>query len=122
MGRDRRSRSGLARILLRRHADAMVPSLPDDGLGARLADHLAAVCRERDPITAPDGHAAVEAYVAAALGCWGAVSPEPFEHAGRRHRNLVLDLPGREDGPAVLVGAHFDAVAGSPGADDNGSA
>ena len=100
----------------------MPSDTPDDGLGARLAMHLAAVCRERDPVTAPDGHAAVEAYVAGALGRCGEVSAEPFEHAGRWHRNLVLDLPGREIGPPVLVGAHFDAVAGSPGADDNGSA
>jgi Zn-dependent M28 family amino/carboxypeptidase len=34
----------------------------------------------------------------------------------------VLDLPGREDRGFVLIGAHYDAVPGSPGADDNGSA
>jgi len=34
----------------------------------------------------------------------------------------VLDLPGREDRGFVLIGAHYDAVPRSPGADDNGSA
>ncbi len=34
----------------------------------------------------------------------------------------MLDLPGREDRGFVLIGAHYDAVPGSPGADDNGTA
>lgn len=37
-------------------------------------------------------------------------------------RNLVAELPGRGlEREVVLVGAHLDAVPGSPGADDNGS-
>ncbi len=36
--------------------------------------------------------------------------------------NIVVDIPGRElPGEVVLIGAHFDAVARTPGADDNGS-
>ncbi len=33
-----------------------------------------------------------------------------------------MSAPGRQDHGFVLVGAHYDAVPGSPGADDNGSA
>ena len=47
---------------------------------------------------------------------------QAFEHRGRVHHNLILDLPGDQDRPFILLGAHFDAVPGSPGADDNGSA
>jgi Zn-dependent M28 family amino/carboxypeptidase len=45
-----------------------------------------------------------------------------FSHGGRTHENLVLNLPGQQDRGFILVGAHYDAVPGSPGADDNGSA
>jgi aminopeptidase YwaD len=44
------------------------------------------------------------------------------DHHGHPHQSLVLDIPGREKPGFILVGAHFDAVPGSPGADDNGSA
>jgi hypothetical protein len=36
--------------------------------------------------------------------------------------NIVLTSPGPPDGPFVLLGAHYDSVPGTPGADDNGSA
>jgi hypothetical protein len=36
--------------------------------------------------------------------------------------NIIVEIPGKSRPREVLiVGAHFDAVAGSPGADDNGS-
>ncbi len=38
-------------------------------------------------------------------------------------RNIAVDIPGGPDAEAiVLVGAHYDTVPGSPGADDNASA
>ncbi|MFN0131746.1 MAG: M28 family peptidase [Phycisphaerales bacterium] len=42
--------------------------------------------------------------------------------ASRTWHNIIVEVPGRETPTEVVVlGAHFDAVAGSPGADDNGS-
>ncbi len=42
---------------------------------------------------------------------------------GRDWRNIAFEVGGRTlPREVVLVGAHFDAVAGSPGADDNGAA
>lgn len=35
--------------------------------------------------------------------------------------NLIVEKPGTEDG-VIVVGAHYDTVPGSPGADDNASA
>ncbi|MFY0536990.1 M20/M25/M40 family metallo-hydrolase [Nannocystis pusilla] len=35
--------------------------------------------------------------------------------------NVVAALPGREEGPALLVSAHYDSVAAGPGAGDDGS-
>lgn len=36
--------------------------------------------------------------------------------------NIVMTSPGRADGPFILLGAHYDSVPGTPGADDNASA
>ena len=41
---------------------------------------------------------------------------------GKTHQNLILNLPGATRGnqkPPILIGAHYDAVPGTPGADDN---
>jgi aminopeptidase YwaD len=92
------------------------------GLQERLLADLQEVVRERDPGGSPDGHAYVQAYIERVLAESGEVRAHHFEHLGRVHQNVTLDLPGRDDLPLILVGAHFDAVPGSPGADDNGSA
>jgi hypothetical protein len=45
-----------------------------------------------------------------------------FEVAGRRVSNIEVSLPGSLPGSeTVVVGAHYDSVIGSPGANDNGS-
>jgi len=36
--------------------------------------------------------------------------------------NVIATLPGVSEKPALLVGAHYDSVPGTPGADDNASA
>lgn len=54
--------------------------------------------------------------------CGLAVSSQPFAYAGRTYRNLVAELTGTEAPQKLLVvGAHYDTVSGSPGADDNAS-
>ena len=51
----------------------------------------------------------------------------PVERQGylaeqRRVENLVAEIPGSEYPEQILlVGAHYDSVSGSPGANDNGS-
>ena len=40
---------------------------------------------------------------------------------GATARNLETDIAGPESAPIVLIGAHYDSVIGSPGADDNAS-
>ncbi len=45
-----------------------------------------------------------------------------FEAGGKEVRNLIAELPGRKHrSEIVVVGAHYDTVPGSPGANDNGS-
>jgi hypothetical protein len=46
-------------------------------------------------------------------------NPAPEEHTWH---NLIVDIVGKETPQeVVIVGAHFDAVPGAPGADDNGT-
>jgi hypothetical protein len=52
-----------------------------------------------------------------------AVARHTFTVQGREYANLVAEVPGGErPGEIVLVGAHYDTVRHSPGADDNASA
>ncbi len=50
------------------------------------------------------------------------VRPQTYEIDGRPFRNLEVELPGRaRPDEIVVVGAHYDSVRGSPGANDNAS-
>jgi Zn-dependent M28 family amino/carboxypeptidase len=63
-----------------------------------------------------------EGYVFRTLTEYGyAPERQPFEAAGKRVANIEAALPGKGEG-IVVVGAHFDTVSFSPGADDNASA
>ena len=118
------------------------PNKPQNSLSERLLNHLQEVARDRDPLFAPLGHLYVHTYIQEQLSQWGEVSEEEFEYSGQTYCNLYLDLPGQSSpavsnipdskstssklvfseptpSPAVWVGAHYDAVHGSPGADDN---
>ena len=55
--------------------------------------------------------------------CGWAPRRQTYEARGKTFANLEAEAPGRER-PAeiVVVGAHYDTVSGSPGANDNGSA
>lgn len=46
-----------------------------------------------------------------------------YDHEGNRFNNIVVSLDGdsrREE--TIIIGAHYDTVSGTPGADDNASA
>ena len=86
----------------------------------RLVRRLA-VPRHR--LASPAALAETEAFVALALEEAGLrVERQPFGFKGREFHNVVGVLEGTDRlRPIVVVGAHFDSVAGSPGADDNAS-
>jgi Zn-dependent M28 family amino/carboxypeptidase len=92
----------------------------------RLRQHLHVLSRERDPYLATAGHFFVQSYIREQLQQWGSVSNHEFvwQHRGQTHTNLILKLPSSEPmsgQPVVIIGAHYDSVPGSPGADDNAS-
>ena len=71
-----------------------------------------------------DGLRKAEDYVRRAFEAAGlAVSEQSYEYKGRRVANLIADLPGAgADAVPYIIGAHYDTVMGTPGADDNASA
>jgi Zn-dependent M28 family amino/carboxypeptidase len=88
----------------------------------RLRSHLIHLIRERDPYLATQGHFYVQQYIQQELSQWGTVTVQPFQVRGMSLQNLVLDLPTPPQSPLrppILIGAHYDAVPNSPGADDN---
>ncbi|MBW4465439.1 MAG: M28 family peptidase [Pegethrix bostrychoides GSE-TBD4-15B] len=87
-----------------------------------LEQHLAEVSRERDPYLASGGHFYVQQYIRSQFERWGTVEMHDFELRGKTHHNLILNLAGSDPNaaaPPVLIGAHYDAVPGCQGADDN---
>jgi Zn-dependent M28 family amino/carboxypeptidase len=90
---------------------------------ARLAAHVRALEGERHPATSPAALNAAADYIIETLSAVGlAPVREPFEFAGRSYDNIVAIRPGTRPGdPRVLIGAHYDSVRGTPGADDNAS-
>ncbi len=89
----------------------------------RLRQHVAALAMPRHPRAAADALRAAEDYVAVELARTGFhVERHPFEFRSNHYYNVVASSgSGPPTAPRVLVGAHFDSVPGTPGADDNAS-
>lgn len=96
------------------------PFLPDR---ARLEAAVRRLAVPRHPNAAPRALEEAARFVHTHLESFGlAVERQPFEWKGRTHDNVVGTLAGTDPArPWVIVGAHFDSVARSPGADDNAS-
>jgi Zn-dependent M28 family amino/carboxypeptidase len=92
-------------------------------LKERLYNHLVQIVRDRDPYLASGGHFFVQQYIREQLQEWGTVETHEFTVGGRTHSNLILNLPPlapkKVNSSPILIGAHYDAVPGTPGADDN---
>ena len=77
----------------------------------------------------PRGYLQVEAlnktadYIRSEFGSYGyTVLEQPYEVEGHTYKNIFVEIKGEKPPEKVLViGAHYDTVMGSPGADDNAS-
>lgn len=90
-------------------------------LKQRLYNHLTQIVRDRDPYLSTAGHFFVKQYIHQQLQGWGNVETHEFEVRGKTYQNLILNLAADNSSkkPPILIGAHYDAVPGTPGADDN---
>ena len=62
-----------------------------------------------------------EEYIGSALSSYGyATGRQTYSCYGKSVSNLIAEKTGSDPG-AIVVGAHYDTVPGSPGADDNAS-
>jgi len=89
----------------------------------RIRSHIKALEGPRHPVTAPEALERAADYIAACLGCLGYdMSEHRFNDDGREFRNIIATLPGLlHPEQRVVVLAHYDTVADTPGADDNAS-
>lgn len=77
-------------------------------IGERNIWHYDALCRARDYISSQFGEAGYD------------VSLQTFNERSQAVSNVIAELPGVGCPSEILViGAHYDTVRGSPGADDN---
>src|SRR5688572_30374953 len=105
MRSDRTSRAELPGNLYR-HVDRLAGLIGPRHLGRPRALEAAATLIERE------------------LGATGyAVERQPYSISGQDVVNLVTELPGVGRRPRIVIlGAHYDTVETTPGADDNASA
>jgi hypothetical protein len=63
-------------------------------------------------------------YISAELSKYGyTVFDQPYDYRGITYKNIFVEKKGRDVPERILViGAHYDTVTGTPGADDNASA
>ncbi len=92
-------------------------------LAARLRTHVIALASAPRVPGTPE-HRQARDYVRSQLqGAGFAVDEVVTREAGLECINLLTrPIPDRAGLPRVIIGAHYDSVAGSPGADDNASA
>jgi hypothetical protein len=107
-------------------AEVGTDALSAEFSGARAWGQLQKLIQERRPHpVGSDANAQVRERIQDRLASLG-YTPEiqdtwacSADRACARVRNVVAVRPGRVDGPAVLVAAHYDSVGGGPGAGDD---
>ncbi len=71
-----------------------------------------------------DAIEATKNYIESTLQNLGyAPTRQDYEYSGRVYSNIIASIRGAESpGETIVIGAHYDTVYGTPGADDNASA
>lgn len=89
----------------------------------QLRQTLEVIVGERSPFSSLRHLTAVESFIEKELGSYGLkVESDYFSYRGKTFRNLIGRQGDDQRGGSVIVlGAHFDSVQGTPGADDNAS-
>ena len=107
------------------------PRLQPDGpgfsaLSDRLRAHVGRLAGLLGPrhLGRPSALDAAAAYIEREFGLMGDIAVrEPYLVDGSEVANIVVERPGgAPTAPTVILGAHYDTVPGTPGADDNASA
>ena len=93
-------------------------------LAALLERHIATIAAREHNLAHHDELEKVARYIEATLASIGyAVGRQEFFADGKPVRNIdaTIEPAGTSDPEVIVVGAHYDSVRGSPGANDNAS-
>jgi len=108
------------------HRGALPPLTPEEvALAASLKRHIATIAAREHNVAHYDELEKVARYLETTLASLGyAVGRQEFLTDGKPVRNIdvAIEPAGqRADPDVIVVGAHYDSVVGSPGANDNAS-
>jgi Zn-dependent M28 family amino/carboxypeptidase len=88
----------------------------------RIVTELSTSFPSRNGLNPPALHGAAEFVEAEFRGLGFVVESQQYSAHGVPARNLVAIIPGTNPAlPCIVLGAHYDSVIGTPGADDNAS-
>ena len=92
-------------------------------VAANLRRHIAAIASREHNFLKPAELEASALYIEKTLASLGyVVAAQRYSVQGKEVRNIEVEFKGdTRASEIVLVGAHYDSVAGAPGANDNGS-
>jgi hypothetical protein len=108
------------------HTGALPPLTPEEAtLAQSLKRHIATIAAREHNLVHYDELETVARYIEATLASLGyAVGRQEFLAGGKMVRNIdvtVEPAAPNADPEVIVVGAHYDSVSGSPGANDNAS-
>lgn len=113
--------------VLKIRATSSVPIAVQPQAGEMLlyghAEHLSVKIGSRS-VYEDDKLTAAKEYIFSSLEAMGHTPMlQDYSYQDRIFSNIIVSIPGKTDPEEiVLIGAHYDTVAGTPGADDNASA
>ena len=104
--------------------DERTPGIMDRITVDSLRHHVQSIHFDRNPSDQAEAMEEAARYIFQELQMAGfTVWKEPFQWEGRWFNNIVAEKKGHASPDHLLIlGAHYDTVPGSPGADDNASA
>ena len=104
--------------------DVRLPAIMDEISVDDLKRHVTALHFDRSPYGHDPGPERAVQYIQREILKLGLdVKEDFFEWEGKSYRNLIAEKKGAVYPERIfIVGAHYDTVPGSPGADDNASA
>jgi Zn-dependent M28 family amino/carboxypeptidase len=83
---------------------------------------LEVIVGERNPFSGQRHLTAVESFIEKELASYDlSVESDYFSYWGKTFRNIIGHQGAQRGGSLIILGAHFDSVQGTPGADDNAS-
>jgi aminopeptidase YwaD len=91
-------------------------------VASNLKIRLEQIVGERSSSGSPARLSLVEDYIEREFKSLGlSVESDRFVYYGKSYRNIIARAGDARRAPLIILGAHFDSVPGSPGADDNAS-